>query len=74
MVLNITKAKFTADATTRNVGWDMRGNMDLQLIRINKGRTIMIQHDISSPRPYSKFTCLVELRLYTSEVYVFFDY
>lgn len=31
----------------------MRGNMDIQLIKTNKGRTIMIQHDISSPRPYS---------------------
>ena len=40
------------------VGWDMRGNMDLQLIRTNKGRTIMIQHDISSPRPYSRIHLL----------------
>lgn len=36
------------------VGWDMRGNMDMQMIKTNKGRTIMIQHDISSPRPYSR--------------------
>ena len=36
------------------VGWEMRGNMDMQMIRTNKGRTIMIQHDISSPRPYSR--------------------
>jgi len=36
------------------VGWDMRGNMDMQMIRTNKGRTILIQHDISSPRPYSR--------------------
>ena len=36
------------------VDWDMRGNMDMQMIRTNKGRTIMIQHDISSPRPYSR--------------------
>ena len=35
-------------------GWDMRGNMDIQLIKTNKGRTIMIQHDVSSPRPYSR--------------------
>ena len=36
------------------VDWDMRGNMDMQMIRTNKGRTIMIQHDVSSPRPYSR--------------------
>jgi hypothetical protein len=39
-------------------GMDMRGNMDIQLIRTNKGRTIMIQHDISSPRPYSRIHLL----------------
>ncbi len=36
------------------VGWDMRGNMDMQMIRTVNGRTIMIQHDVSSPRPYSR--------------------
>ena len=36
------------------VGWDMRGNMDMQMIRTNNGRTILIQHDVSSPRPYSR--------------------
>jgi len=36
------------------LGWDMRGNMDMQMIRTNKGRTILIQHDVSSPRPYSR--------------------
>ena len=40
------------------LGWEMRGNMDLQMIRTNKGRTIMIQHDISSPRPYSRIHML----------------
>jgi hypothetical protein len=38
--------------------WDLRGNMDVQLIRTNKGRTIMIQHDVSSPRPYSRIHML----------------
>jgi hypothetical protein len=32
--------------------------MDMQMIRTNKGRTIMIQHDISSPRPYSRIHLL----------------
>ena len=40
------------------IGWDFRGNMDMQMIRTNKGRTIMIQHDISSPRPYSRIHML----------------
>ncbi len=40
------------------VGANMRGNMDIQLIKTNKGRTIMIQHDISSPRPYSRIHML----------------
>ena len=38
--------------------WEMRGNMDIQLIRTHKGRTIMIQHDVSSPRPYSRIHLL----------------
>ncbi len=40
------------------VGLKMRGNMDMQMIRTNKGRTILIQHDISSPRPYSRIHML----------------
>ncbi len=31
-----------------------RGNMNTSTIRTMKGRTIMIQHDVSSPRPYSR--------------------
>lgn len=31
-----------------------RGNMNTTCIKTNKGRTIMLQHDISSPRPYSR--------------------
>jgi len=40
------------------VGKEMRGNMDMQMIRTAKGRTMMIQHDISSPRPYSRIHML----------------
>lgn len=40
------------------LNYDMRGNMDLQLIKTHKGRTIMIQHDVSSPRPYSRIHML----------------
>jgi hypothetical protein len=38
--------QFTAD--------NPRGNMNTTLIRTNKGKTIMLQHDVSSPRPYSR--------------------
>ncbi|MBC7850981.1 MAG: Gfo/Idh/MocA family oxidoreductase [Chitinophagaceae bacterium] len=31
-----------------------RGNMNTTLVRTNKNKTIMVQHDVSSPRPYSR--------------------
>ncbi len=36
------------------VGKKFRGNMSTTAIRTVKGRSIMIQHDVSSPRPYSR--------------------
>lgn len=35
-----------------------RGNMNTTLVRTKKGRTILIQHDVSSPRPYSRIHLL----------------
>lgn len=35
-----------------------RGNMNTTLIRTVKGRTMTIQHDVSSPRPYSRIHLL----------------
>jgi predicted dehydrogenase len=35
-------------------GKTFRGNMNTTSIRTFKGRTIMIQHDVTSPRPYSR--------------------
>jgi predicted dehydrogenase len=35
-------------------GKKYRGNMNTTIIRTYKGRTIMIQHDVTSPRPYSR--------------------
>jgi hypothetical protein len=35
-------------------GKEYRGNMNTSLVRTSLGRTIMIQHDISSVRPYSR--------------------
>jgi len=31
-----------------------RGNMNTTVIRTEKGKTIMVQHDVTSPRPYSR--------------------
>jgi hypothetical protein len=36
------------------MGRDYRGNMNTSIIKTSKGRTIMLQHDTSSPRPYSR--------------------
>ncbi|MEX2368961.1 MAG: Gfo/Idh/MocA family oxidoreductase, partial [Candidatus Paceibacterota bacterium] len=36
------------------LGREFRGNMNVTTIRTRKGRTIMLQHDTSSPRPYSR--------------------
>ena len=33
---------------------NFRGNMNTTSIRTSKGKTIMLQHDVSSPRPYSR--------------------
>ena len=35
-------------------GKSFRGNHNTTSIRTNKGKTIMLQHDVSSPRPYSR--------------------
>ncbi len=35
-------------------GSKFRGNMNTSLVKTNLGRTIMIQHDVSSVRPYSR--------------------
>ncbi|HEY1023703.1 MAG TPA: Gfo/Idh/MocA family oxidoreductase [Sphingobacteriaceae bacterium] len=35
-------------------GKKYRGNMNTTLIHTVKGKTVMVQHDVSSPRPYSR--------------------
>ncbi len=35
-----------------------RGNINTSIIRTNKGRTIMIQHDVTSPRPDVRFSMI----------------
>jgi len=41
------------------VGRDYRGNMNSTLIRTHKGRTILIQHDVTTPRPGIRFNLIV---------------
>lgn len=36
-------------------GMEFRGNMNTSIIRTKRGRTIMLQHDISTPRPGRRF-------------------
>jgi hypothetical protein len=35
-------------------GKPYRGNMNTSVVKTRKGKTIMVQHDVSSPRPYSR--------------------
>lgn len=35
-------------------GKHYRGNMNTSVIKTSKGKTIMVQHDVSTPRPYSR--------------------
>ena len=44
------KDSFYNEFTTANY----RGNMSTTTVRTMKGRTMMIQHDVTSPRPYSR--------------------
>lgn len=37
---------------------NFRGNMNTTMIRTNHGKTIMLQHDVTSPRPYSRIHLL----------------
>ncbi|GAB3646654.1 Gfo/Idh/MocA family oxidoreductase [Echinicola sediminis] len=41
---------FFASYATKNY----RGNMNTTMVKTKKGRSIMIQHDVTSPRPYSR--------------------
>lgn len=40
------------------VGRNYRGNMNTTTIRTSKGKTLMLQHDVTSPRPYSRIHLL----------------
>jgi len=40
------------------VGDNIRGNINTSIIRTKRGRTIMLQHDVTTPRPYSRIHLL----------------
>ena len=46
------------DAFKQAAALTYRGNMNTSLVRTHKGKTIMIQHDVTSPRPYSRLHVL----------------
>ena len=51
------KRKFPADSWQAGTKVEM-GDMNTTLVRTFKGRSIMIQHDVASPRPYSRINLI----------------
>lgn len=52
---DIAKKKAAKDGFFNEfVGKEFRGNMNTTTVRTFNGKTIMIQHDVTSPRPYSR--------------------
>ncbi|MFD2967563.1 Gfo/Idh/MocA family protein [Sphingobacterium bambusae] len=49
------------------VGKKYRGNMDTTLIKTEKGKTMMVQHDVTSPRPYSRIHLLSGTKAYAQK-------
>jgi predicted dehydrogenase len=55
MMGELAKEKAATDGFYKEfVGKPFRGNMNTTLIHTSKGKTIMVQHDVTSPRPYSR--------------------
>lgn len=55
MMGEMAKAKAAEDSFYKEFeGKAFRGNMNTTLIRTNRGKTIMVQHDVTTPRPYSR--------------------
>lgn len=44
-----------------------RGNMNTTIIKTHKGRSIMIQHDVTSPRPYSRLHTVSGTKAYAQK-------
>jgi len=55
MMNDLAKTKAATDPFYKEyVDKPYRGNMNTTMIRTMKGKTIMVQHDVTSPRPYSR--------------------
>ncbi|MGX5816947.1 Gfo/Idh/MocA family protein [Chitinophaga lutea] len=55
MMGEIAKEKAATDPFFNEfVGKPFRGNMNTTTIRTAKGKTMMVQHDVTTPRPYSR--------------------
>src|SRR5690606_5035218 len=55
----LAEEKAKEDASFKEfINSPFRGNINTSTIRTGKGRTIMLQHDVSSPRPYSRIHLL----------------
>jgi len=68
-LVSVSSADFTLGAMAKEmaakdpsynefVGKPFRGNMNTTTVKTVKGKTMMIQHDVSSPRPYSRLHVL----------------
>ena len=53
----LAKAHYPADSWKAKQRVEM-GDMNTMLIKTKRGRSIMIQHDVSSPRPYSRLNTI----------------
>ena len=51
-------SKYLNENASTNIKWEgetfKKGDMNTTLIHTNNGKTIMLQHDVTSPRPYSR--------------------
>jgi predicted dehydrogenase len=55
MMAELAKEKAASDPFYNEfTGKKFRGNMNTTLIHTEKGKTIMVQHDVTTPRPYSR--------------------
>lgn len=55
MMGELAKEKAAKDESYKEfVGKPFRGNMNTTLIHTARGKTMMVQHDVTSPRPYSR--------------------
>ncbi|WP_114748831.1 Gfo/Idh/MocA family oxidoreductase [Pleomorphovibrio marinus] len=55
------------DFYSRFADGSYRGNMNNTTIRTKKGRTILIQHDVTSPRPYSRLHIVSGTKAYAQK-------